>query len=230
MITCRANSIVLVLSLIFGLVGEESLAQDASLLRVSVNNDRLVGATIENSSFIYQPLPPESMNRPLQLHDVITVLVDYRSTMLSEGSGESIKTGSFNSVLSDWLKFDGKSISPAPQPNGDPTIGGSVNSQLRAESEVAARESLTFSIAAEIVDIRPNQNLVLEGRRSIRVNEEEWVMYLTGTVPRQSILQDRTVRDTSIANLRVEKFEQGAVRDGYARGWLQSWYGKYKAF
>lgn len=226
----KAFTTLVALSLVMTSLSDKLVAQEASLLRVSVNNERLVGATIENSSFIYQPLPPESMNRPLQLHDVITVLVDYRSTMLSEGSGESIKTGSFSAILTDWLKFDGKSISPAPQPNGDPAISGSVNSQLRAESEIEAREALTFSIAAEIVDIRPNQNLVIEGRRSIRVNEEEWVMYLTGTVPRQAILQDRTVRDTSIANLRIEKFEQGAVRDGYARGWLQSWYGKYKAF
>lgn len=226
----KSFTTLVALSLLLTSITNKVVAQDASLLRVSVNNERLMGATIENSSFIYQPLPPESMNRPLQLHDVITVLVDYSSSTQSEGSGESIKTGSFSTVLSDWLKFDGKSISPALQPNGDPTVGGSVNSQMRAESDIESRESITFSIAASIVDIRPNQNLVIEGRQSIQINEDEWDVFITGTVPRQSILQDRTVRHTSIANLRINKGEQGAVRDGYARGWLQRWYGKYKAY
>lgn len=206
------------------------LAQDSSLLRAVSENQRIMPATIENSSFIYQPLPPEAQERPLQMHDVITVLVDYRSTTLSEGSNETIKTGAFSSVLTDWLAFDGNSIFPAPQRRGDPTVGGTVNSQLRAEADIETRESLTFPIAVEIVDIRPNQNLVIEGRRRIQVNEEVWETYLTGTVPRQAIGQDRVVREDSISNLRIDKREYGSVRDGSSRGWLQRWYGKYKAF
>lgn len=186
--------------------------------------------TLNNSSFIYQSLPPEAMARPLEKESIITVLVDYRTVMLSEGSGESRKVGSYSAVLSDWLGFDGKDIFPAPQRRGDPTISGALNSQLRAESEVEQRESLTFAMAAKVVDIRPNGNLVIEGRRRVRVNEEVWMVYVTGTVARQTIGPDWTVRDTSIADLRVEKYEEGAVRDGYARGWLGRWYGKYKPF
>lgn len=205
-------------------------AQDSSLMLSPPPGEESDAPSLENCSFIYSPLPPEAQIRTLALHDIITVLVDYRSTMLSEGSGELRKTGSYNSTLTDWLAFDGKSIFPAPQRRGDPTIGGQLNSQLRAESDLEAREALTFPIAAQVVDIRPNGNLVIEGRRRIRINEEVWMTYLTGSVPRQFIGPDRTVRDTSIADLRIEKYEEGAVRDGYERGWLQRLYGKYKAF
>ncbi|MEO0529648.1 MAG: flagellar basal body L-ring protein FlgH [Planctomycetota bacterium] len=186
--------------------------------------------TLNTRSFIYQALPPEAMTRPLEKESIITVLVDYRSVMLSEGSGESIKVGVFNKVLTDWIKFDGEDLFPAPQRRGDPAIGGTLNSQLRAESEIEQRESLTFPIAAKIVDIRPNGNLVIEGRSEIHVNEEVWMTYLSGTIPRQAIGPDLTVRDSMIADKRIRKYERGAVRDGYARGWLSALYGKYKAF
>lgn len=206
-------------------------AQDSSLMLAPPRQSTSVGVPLlSNASFIYQPLPPEAMTKPLEKESIITVLVDYRSVSVSEGTSESRKTGLFNSVLTDWLAFDGKSIFAAPQTRGDPTIGGTLNSQLNAETEIEQRESLTFPIACKIVDIRPNGNLVIEGRRHITLNEEVWMTYLTGTVARPSIGPDRTVRDSAITDLRIEKYEEGAVRDGYARGWLGRWYGKYKAF
>ena len=205
-------------------------AQEGSLMHQAPPAPTLGAATLDNSSFIYQPLPPEAMARPLEKHSIITVLVDYRAVMLSEGSGESVKRGNFNAVLTDWLKFDGRNLFPAEQRRGDPRVAGTLNSQLIAESEVEQRESLTFPIAADVVDIRPNGNLVIEGRRRIRINDEVWMTYITGSVPRQMIGPDWTVRDTAIHELQIEKYEEGAVRDGYARGWLGRWYGKYKPF
>jgi len=207
-----------------------ALAQEGSLAYARPVPATPGAPTLANSSFIFQTLPPEARTRPLEKESIITVLVDYRTVMLSEGSGESRKVGSYSAVLTDWIGFDGKDIFSAPQRRGDPGVGGTLNSQLRAETEVEQREALTFAMAAKVVDIRPNGNLVIEGRRRVRVNEEVWMIYLTGTAPRQMIGPDWTVRDTSIADLRVEKYEEGAVRDGYARGWLQKWWGKYKAF
>lgn len=207
-----------------------AVAQEGSLAYAAPTAENQLAPTLANSSFIYQSLPPEAMSRPLEKESIITVLVDYRSVMLSEGSGESRKTGSFSTVLSDWIKFDGEDLFPAPLRRGDPSISGSVNSQLRAESEVEQRESITFPIAAKVVDIRPNGNLVIEGRSEIHVNEEVWMTYISGTVPRQMIGPDWVVKDTAIADKRIYKYEKGSVRDGYARGWLSQWYGKYKPF
>ncbi len=118
---------------------------------------------------------------------------------MSEGDAEARKTASLNAVLADWLAFDGKDIFPAPQSRGDPRVNGSLNSQYRAESEMELRDTLTFSIAAAVVDIRPNGNLVIEARREIRINEEVWIQSLTGVIDRRSIGPDRTVRSDEVA-------------------------------
>ena len=49
--------------------------------------------TLQNSSFMYRKLPPEAEPRELQINDIITVLVDYRSSMMSEGDAEARKNG-----------------------------------------------------------------------------------------------------------------------------------------
>jgi flagellar L-ring protein precursor FlgH len=211
------------------LVAGRADAQDSSLLAAPVAPAQ-GQLTLDNSSFLYRKLPPEAEQRELQLYDIITVLVDYRATMLSEGDAEARRNTSINAVLSDWLKFDGKSLLPAPQNNGDLSVSGSLQSQYRTQSELELKDSLTFKIAAYVVDILPNGNLVIEARREIRINDEVWQQSLTGVIRRQSIGPDRTVRSDLVAELRIDKRETGFVKDGYSRGWFTKWYDKWKPF
>ena len=212
------------------LLADSAFCQDASLLLAPPLPQPTGALTLENSSFMYRKLPPEAELRELKIHDIVTVLVDYRSSMMSEGDAEARRNTSLNAVLAEWLKFDGKDLFPAPQSQGDLAVRGSLNSQFRAESEMELRDQLTFRIGAEVVDIRPNGNLVLQARREIVINEEVWQQSLTGVVRRQSIGPDRTVRSDEIHELRIEKREKGFVNDSYSRGWFTRWYDKWKPF
>jgi len=186
--------------------------------------------TLENGSFIYRERPPEEKLKELSERDIITVIVDYRTRMLSEGDAENRNVRNLIATLVDWVKFDGKSLKPAPQEDGNPRIAGTLNSQSRAESDMELRDSLSFRIAATIVDIHPNGNLVIEANWDITNNEERWRISLSGEVRRESISADRTVSSDAIADLKIVKREIGQVRDGYARGWAQKWYDRLKPF
>lgn len=222
---CRFTICLTALAL---LTSGRGFAQDASLFQQPLVAPQ--GLSLESSSFIHRDLPLDAQPRSLKKHDIITVVVDYRTRMLSEGDAESRKTSSLLAVLTDWIRFDGKSIKRAPQNDGDPSIGGTYNSQYRAESDVELRDSLTFRIAANIVDIRPNGNLVIEAHWNIKNNEEEWRISLSGVTRREAIQPDRTVTTDMITELKIVKEEVGQVRDGYARGWFQRWYDRYKPF
>ncbi len=209
--------------------GQVAHGQDASLLLYPAQSTQ-TGLTLENSSFLYRELPPEARPRELEVNDIITVLVDYRTRFLSEGDAESRKTAFLNATLKNWLKLSNGTLGPAGQRDGDPKVNGTLTSQYRAESDIETRDSLTFRIAAKIVDIRPNGNLVLEAHQKIRVNEEEWRISLTGIVRRESIQADRTVTSDAVTELVISKDEKGQVHDGYARGWLKQLYDKFHFF
>ncbi len=217
-------AVLLVISPKVGIVS----AQDGSLFLQPLQSKE--GMTLANSSFIYRQLPPEARPRELQLHDIITVLVDFRSNFLSEADAESRKTSTLQAVLADWLQIEGGSLKPAVQADGDPKVTGTLNSQSRVQANVELNDSLTFRIAAEIVDIRPNGNLVIEGHLTIRNNEERWRISLTGEVRREAIQADRTVSSDAVLGLDIDKNELGQVRDGYARGWLGRFYDRFKPF
>ena len=190
------------------------------LLVPPITSKQKAALSLENSSFMYRKLPPESEQRELQLNDIIMVVVDYRSVLTSDGDANSKKTASFNAVLSDWLKFDGKNILPAPQLHGDPTVNGSLTSQYKTQADVKQNDALTFKIAASVVDIRPNGNLVIEARSEVQNDDEIWEQSLTGVVRRQSIGPDRTVRSDDVAERRIRIRKKGFVHDASDRGWL----------
>jgi flagellar L-ring protein FlgH len=210
---------------------EQASAQEGSLLLAPpLAPKQKPQLSLENSSFIYRKLPPESEQRELQLNDIIMIIVDYKSQLQSDGDANSKKTANFTAVLSDWLKFDGKSILPAPQSHGDPKINGSVTSQYKTQADIKQNDALTFKIAARVVDIQPNGNLVIEARSVIQNDDEVWEHSLTGVVRRQSIGPDRTVRSDDIAEGHIYNRKKGFVHDATNRGWLVRWYDRVKPF
>ncbi|NUQ63600.1 MAG: flagellar basal body L-ring protein FlgH [Pirellulales bacterium] len=183
--------------------------------------------TLPTYSWTYQPTKEP---REIKIHDLITVVVDEKSQVISEGEVDRRKKADLNMVLSDWLKLDGLDVKPAPQPNGDPTIGGSLDSKYRAEAELETRDAMKFRIASEVVDIRPNGTIVIEGHRMIRNNEEVWEMSLCGVVRPEDVLPNNTVLSENVADLRIHKREAGHIRDGYRRGWFLKWLDAYQPF
>ena len=193
-------------------------AQNSSLYRQELPAGAGPPVMLQNGSWTYRKPPPP---RQVRVHDIISIRVDERSQSFSEGEADRRKVASYEAVLEDWLKLNGiRSIKPAQQSDGDPSIKGSINQLYRAEGEVESRESVKFDIAAEIVDIRPNGNLVLEAHRIIRNNDQTWEYSLNGVCRREDIGPNNVLLSQDIAELSLLKRERGSVRDSYRRGWL----------
>jgi len=183
--------------------------------------------TLAEMSWIYRPpVPP----RQIKLHDLIVVIVDEKTQVISEGEFDRRKRANSSWSLKDWILLDGWAFKPDPQTDGDPTISGEMEQRFRAEGELDVRSSMKFRIACHVVDIRPNGTILLEGRRSIRNNNEVWELYLSGIVRPDDIQPDNTVLSENVADLRIYKREAGHVRDSYRRGWFGRWLDKYQPF
>jgi len=189
-------------------------AQSSSLFGAPGERNAL---TLEDSSWFYIKVPPP---REVQLYDLITIIVNEKSQLISEGDVQRRKQANLKAQLLDWIQLSGLDLKPAAQNDGDPTIQGKLQSRLQAQSDLETRDSLQFTIAATVVDIRPNGNLVVEAHRDIENNNEVWHYSLTGMVRPEDVTPANTVLSEDVAELSIHKHEKGNVRDGYRRGWL----------
>jgi len=172
--------------------------------------------TLAETSWTYNAKEPTEV----KVNDLIVVLVDEKSQVISEGEMDRRKKADGTFALKDWIGISGLGVIPDPQTAGDPTISGEMQSKYRAESELETRDSIKFRISCRVVDIRPNGNLLIEGRRSIQNNNDVWELWLMGTIRATDVLPNNTVLSENVADLRIIKRESGHVRDGYRRGFF----------
>ena len=132
--------------------------------------------------------------------------------------------------MQDWVLLKGLSLIPDPQSAGDPKVTAKLDNKMKSEGSLEARDSMITSVAAEVVDIRPNGNLVLEARRRIRVDNEEWDYSLRGIIREQDVQPDNSVMSQNIAQLDIYRRNSGHVRDGYRRGWVLKFLDKWQLF
>lgn len=213
------------LALAWILAGAEvACGQSSSLFGAPENRPPL---TLERTSYSYEKLSPP---RELQLHDLVTVLVNEKSRTYSQGDLQRRRNANLDATLKDWIRLEGLSIKPDEQSAGEPRIQGNLTSQIRAQNLMEARDNLQFTIAATVVDIRPNGNIVLEAHRRIDNNEERWEYFLTGIVRREDILPNNTVLSEDVADLQIQKLESGQIRDGYKRSWIMKIMDRFAPF
>ncbi len=229
--TCSAGqmaSTLVAIVLVILCVVSDVTAQSSSLLRQDLPVTGKGPLLLDQASWMYQQLPPA---QEIREQDIVTIRVDIKSQMFSDGEVERRKNALYDLRLTDWITLDGlKQIKPARMEDGDPRIRGQLDQQYRAQAEMETRESLKFDIAAKVVDIRPNGDLVLEAHQLIRINEEQWDYALTGVCSRQAIGPGFVVLSKDVAELQISKRERGVVNDGYRRGWFTRWLDTLHAF
>ena len=79
-------------------------------------------------------------------------------------------------------------------------------------------------------DTHVSHHAVIEGRTTIKNNEDTWEYSLGGEIRAEDVLPNNTVLSQNVSNMRLVKREEGHVRDGYRRGWFLQWLDKYQPF
>ena len=220
-----AASLLAGVSLALGAVSEVR-AQSGSLYGSPAARRPL---TLATGDWTYIPLPEP---KALALNDILTVLVDEKSQVISEGEMDRRKKAHLKAKLTDWIvpSADSLGMKPDPQSEGDLKVTGQWDNKYRSQAGFESRDAIKFNLAARIVDIRPNGTLVIEGRRTIQNNNDTWEFSLTGVIRSEDVLPNNSVLSENISDLRIFKRESGHVRDGYRRGWLLRWLDRYQPF
>jgi flagellar L-ring protein precursor FlgH len=183
--------------------------------------------SLAEASWTYQA--PEEPKK-LELNDVVVVLVDEKTQVISEGEMDRRRKTDGTFLLKDWIMLDGLNLQPDPQTEGEPAITGEMQGKFRSEAELQTRDSIQFRIACRVVDLRPNGNLIVEGHRSIRNNDDLWEMELIGEIRPDDVLPNNTVLSENVADIVIVKRETGHVRDGWRRGWFTKFFDRLQPF
>ena len=80
-------------------------------------------------------------------------------------------------------------------------------------SNVEKNGEFTARITAIVMDVLPNGNLVIKGRREIKVDSETKVIEFSGVVRRYDVRADNTILSELVADARVSYTGEGQLTD-----------------
>ena len=102
----------------------------------------------------------------------------------------------------------------------DPSVGATNERANKGSGTTSRSGSLTGTVAATIVSINENGNFVIEGKRSVKINQEEQLMVLTGVIRPSDVNYDNTINSSLIANASITYSGDGVIAEEQRVGWL----------
>ena len=100
------------------------------------------------------------------------------------------------------------------------TIDSTTKNKFEGEGSTTREGSIIASISVTIVDVMENGNFFVEGRREIKINNEEQYLYLKGVIRPQDISSNNTILSTLVADAQIELSGHGIVSEKQRPGWF----------
>ncbi len=158
--------------------------------------------------------------RKFKIHDLITIIVREQRKFEADSELESKKQFDMKAKLEDIFKPTNGTLGAGTFTNGKPAIDFKLSDRLKYEAEKDREDRFTTRITGEVVDIKPNGNLVIQARAETRFDAEVAIVTLTGTVRSSDVSPDNTILSTQLADKVIDVKNAGAVHDGSRRGWI----------
>ena len=178
---------------------------------------------LQEYAWLYNEVPRP---REIKVHDLVTVIVKEQSETTVDNRFNRNRTATLKAELKEFLRLDDDGNLTNAALNS-PKIDANLQGRLQSQGTMVEREGMIYRIAATVVDVLPNGNVVLEARKSLRTNRDVWEYSLTGTLRSQDVYRDNTCLSENIANLRIEKKLRGKVNDSTRIPWgtrLYDWF------
>jgi len=142
--------------------------------------------------------------------DLITVLIVENQEVKNEETAQLRRNSTLDYKL-DSFDIQPNAFDPLPR------LAASSQDDFNGTANVQKNGEFTARITAMVMDVLPNGNMVIKGRREIRVDLETKVIEFSGVVRRFDIRADNTVLSELVADARVSYTGEGQLTDATSR-------------
>ena len=145
--------------------------------------------------------------RASQTFDLVTILVSDTSSAVSTGATNTSRKSSVNASVSSL--FGPKSATSALSNLANATN----NQQLQGQGTTSRGTTLTTTLTAEVTDVLPNGNLVIQGEKEIAINSEKQVITVRGIIRPDDLSPVNSIPSDRVARMEILVNGKGVVND-----------------
>ena len=167
--------------------------------------------------------------RGANIGDIITIVVQENTVASKDNKTATSKQASVDASIAAFL------YSPAASgfltKNGQmPALKYNSKSDFNGGGTVNNSERIVARAAVRVIDVLPNRNLVIEGKRETSFGGEKQTMVLRGVVRADDVLANNTVASYNVADATIQIVSKGTISDSQRKGWFTKIWDKITPF
>jgi flagellar L-ring protein precursor FlgH len=149
--------------------------------------------------------------------DVLTVEISESLAATGKDNSTISRSGSFSSEGTATDNVPGIIRSFLRSNN----LSGGSDNALTGKGSYENSKKMTSTLAATVIDVLPNGNLLIGGEKWVAMNNQQNILRLTGVINRKDIKAGNVIASQKIADARLELVGKGTIADANTMGWLQ---------
>lgn len=191
------------------------------------NNKSVTGAIFAtDSTDLWQ-----AKRRDYRIGDIITVLLSESTQAARSLNNETSRESSNDTIpqgVTDALRGANVTMNGNKLLDGLKTDGANISN--RGTGVADQRASLSGSVAATVVEVQANGNLVVRGEKQLSLSEGGEVIQVTGVIRPEDVSAINTVQSRRLANAQITYRAVGDLANATRAGWGTSFLYKFWPF
>ncbi len=147
--------------------------------------------------------------------DVLTITLN-ESTAASKNA--TTKTTKTTSAITTGPTLFGNTIATKGVPIFNTTLNGA--DAFDGEGQSSQSNSLAGSLTVTVVDVQANGNLVVQGDKTLHLNQGDEFVHISGVIRSADIATNNTVTSDKLADAHISYSGKGVVNSANQMGWL----------
>lgn len=153
--------------------------------------------------------------RATQVGDILTILIDIDDNASLSNSTDRERSGSSEFTKPKFFGYGSKlhKILPGIAANEvpDPLVQSSSTTTASGTGSISRNETISLKVAALVVQMLPNGNMVVAGRQEVKVNQELRELRVAGIIRPEDIGINNTIPYDKIAEARITYGGEGVI-------------------
>ncbi len=103
-------------------------------------------------------------------------------------------------------------------------LGMDSSNEFSGDAQASQSNSLNGNISVTVVEVLPNQNLIIRGEKWLTLNNGDEYIRLTGVIRTADIAPTNEIQSNKIANARIQYSGTGSFARSQEKGWLTQFF------
>lgn len=152
--------------------------------------------------------------------DVLTVLIDMQDVAKFDSNPTLERDASYDMTVPNFFGYESKLKKIFPKAvNPASLVNTTSKPSIKSKATYDRKDTVSAKVAATVIQVLPNGNMVIQGRQELRVQNEVRELEVHGIIRREDITSGNTIHSSKIAEARISYGGRGDISDMTSQPW-----------